>query len=208
MSVIIRVLSSVVFTATLLGCGEKEADTASTDSALAGESAAMVEEAETTSTASASTPSNQPSDASSRPATVEDIDRWQKGMAGEREALEAVAAKMKQAKTTTDKLTILEEAHELSTAAAGAQAAGLDEGRYNFIRAKLSGVVAYLAPLDIPGMDAAETPQMSAEREDYLKKTAWAVPPEVVEALKPRAADLRKQDMELVAARAKASGMQ
>jgi hypothetical protein len=198
----------------LTGCGEKESETASKESAVAVDSAVPAA-ADTEATAAESQPSaaGQPADATSRPTTVEDIDRWQKGMAGEMEALQATAAQVKDAKSLPDKLALMEQANEGSTAPAGAKAAGVDEGRYDFIRAKLSGAVAHLAPFEGPGLDTASLPQsrrdqLRAEQDDYFKKTAWAVPPEVIEALKPRAAELRKQDMELAAARLKASGMQ
>lgn len=196
----------------LLGCGRRDADTASADSAAAGDTALTAEVSDTAVSASTAGNSAEPA-GSSQAVTVQDIDRWQKGMAGEIKALEAVSAKMKQAKTPTDKLSIMEEAHEQSTASAGAQAAGVDEARYDFIRSKLSGAVAHLAPPEIPGLDTASIPQsqrdqMRAERDDYFKKMAWAVPPDVVKALEPRAKELRKEDMELTVARAKASGMQ
>jgi hypothetical protein len=200
-----RMLALVFIPAALaLSCGEKEADTASADSAAAADTAAMAETGADTATAVSPEGSTaQSTDASSRPVTAEDIDRWQKGMAGEMQAVQQTAAKMKTAKTSEDKLSVMMELQEQSTAAAGAQAAGLDEERYKFVRSKLSDVVRYLVPPEIPGMDTAQLrDQLRAERESYLKQTAWAVPPDVVEALEPRAAELRKHDMELAFTRA------
>jgi hypothetical protein len=207
-------VSVVLLAATAaVGCGRRDTDTASADSAAAADSAAMAEtEGSDTAVAAPSTtgatqPAATSADASSRPLTVEDIDRWQKGMEGEIQALQATEAKMKTAKTTEDKLTIMAEAQEGSTAGAGAKAAGLDETRYNFVRAKLSGAVNYLTPLELEGMPANLREEQRAQAEAYLRQMAWAVPPDVVESLRPRAAELRKQDLELTGARLKASGM-
>jgi hypothetical protein len=120
---------------------------------------------------------------------------------------------VKAAKTTEEKLKVMGETHELSTAPAGAQEAGLDETRYNFVRAKLSDAVKWLAPFELgSGLDSAMIPpsqqaEIERDRQEYFEKMAWAVPADVVEALKPRAAELRKQDLELAVERIKASGM-
>ncbi len=213
MSIIVRTLGCVVFPAALLfSCGEKEADTASADSAAMAETEGSDTAAAAPSTTGVAQPGAASADASSRALSVEDIDRWQKGMAGEAQALQAVAAKMQTAKTTLDKMTILEEAHEQSTASAGAQATGLDDERYKFVRSKLSDATRWLAPLELGGLDTTQLPQsqrdqMRADRDAYFKQMAWAMPPNVVEALEPRAAELRKQDLELTVARLKAMGM-
>jgi hypothetical protein len=206
---ILRMLALVFIPAALaLSCGEKEADTASADSAAAADTAAMAETgADTAPAVSPEGSTAQSTDPSSRPVTAEDIDRWQKGMAGEMEALQSIAEKVKTAKTTEDKLTIMAETQEGSTAAAGAKAAGLDETRYNFVRAKLSGAVQYLTPLELKGMPANLREEQRAQGEAYLRQMAWAVPPDVVEALRPRAAELRKQDLGLAVERLRASGM-
>jgi hypothetical protein len=204
-----RALRYLVLSATLVwacGGGEREADTAAADTAVI--------EAEPTVEASTdtATPAAQPTEAS-RPVTVEDIDRWKKGMEAEKQALQPVAAKVKAAKTPEEKLNLMSETHELSTAPAGADAAGLDETRYNFVRSKLSDAVKWLAPFELGStMDPKLIPesqraQIERDREEYFQKMAWAVPAEVVEALKPRAAELRKQDLELAVERVRASGM-
>lgn len=213
---ILRPLAFVLLPAALVfGCGKKDADTASADSAAAADSAAMAEsegsDTAATPSAGATQPAGTAADASSRPLTVEDIDRWQKGMAGEIQAVQETAAKMKTTKTAEDKLTITMEMDEMATAPAGARAAGLDEERYKFVRSKLSDVVKYLTPPELEGMDTTKMPQeqrdqFRTQRDAYLQQTAWAVPPAVVEALKPRALQLRKQDLELVGARLKGAG--
>ena len=204
---IVRALAFVLIPVPfILGCGEKRADTASADSAVAADSAALEETgvdtaaaapAATTATAGTST------DESSRPVTVEDIDRWQQGMTAEMEAVKEKAAKLKTAGTGEEKMSIMMELNEQTTAPIGAKAAGLEENRYEFVRAKLSDAVKWLAPLEFGTgtPQIKETEQMRAERESYFKQMAWAVPPDVVEALKPRAAELSKQEWRLVAAR-------
>ena len=197
----------------IFACGRRDADTASADSAGLADTAAMSETLDTAATASAEGRTAEPADASSEAVTIADIDRWQKGMAGEAQALQAVAAKTKTAKTTLDKMTVMQDANEQSTASAGAQAAGLDEERYKFVRSKLSDATKWLAPLELGGgMDTSQLPQsqrdqMRTDRDAYFKQMSWAYPPDVIKALEPRAAELRKQELELTVARLKAMGM-
>jgi hypothetical protein len=56
-------------------------------------------------------------------------------------------------------------------------------------------------------LSAPQREEMRQGNEAQLKQMEDRVPPAVVEALRPRAAELRKQDLELVAARLKGSGM-
>jgi hypothetical protein len=182
-----RTLTFFLLPAVLVfGCGKKDADTASADSAAMAETDGSDTAAPALSTTGATQPGTTSADASSRPLTVEDIDRWQKGMAGEMQAVQATAAKMETAKTSEDKLTIMAEAQEGSTAPAGAKAAGLDETRYSFVRAKLSDAVQYLTPLELEGMPANLREEQRAQGEAYLRQMAWALPPDVVEALRPK----------------------
>ncbi|MFL5402484.1 MAG: hypothetical protein ACJ8BF_06665 [Gemmatimonadales bacterium] len=209
-------------TAVLLGCGEKKPETASGDSAVV--NTASPEVSDTTSASAPDSASPSASEASSgaatneasRPVTVEDIDRWEKGMAGEGQAVQEIAGKAK-AQTSEEKTKLMMEVQEGSTAPAGAQAAGLDESRYDFVRSHLSNAVKYLAPLALQmGPEAAKLPpsmrakmekDLQNEAESYFKQMTWALPPEVIEALRPRAAELRKKDLELITARLKAAGI-
>jgi hypothetical protein len=178
MSSISQTLTVVLLSAApAFGCGKPDADSASADSAAAADSAAMAGTDGDTATSPAATGTAGSTDASSRPLTVADIDRWQKGMTGEMQAVQEVAAKMKTAQTTEDKLSIMMEMEEGATAAAGAQAAGLDEERYKFARSKLSDVVSYLAPLELEAMDTTAMPQnqrdqFRTERDAYLKRVS------------------------------------
>ena len=161
-----------------------------------------------TAAAPASTPAADPGQA---PLTVADIDRWDKGMAGELEAVHAAAAKLKDAKTGDDTLTAMMGVQDMATSEAGAKAAGVDEERYKLIRSNLSAAASYLAPT-IGGVD---TTMLSADQRAEMKRTNQAqldqmkdlVPTDVVAALTPKAAELRKKDLELVGARLKGTGM-
>jgi hypothetical protein len=125
-------------------------------------------------------------------------------MAAEMEAVKAKAAKLKTARTNEEKMSLMMELNEQTTAPIGAKAAGLEGSRYEFVRAKLSDAVKMLAPFEF-GTETTQMPEetegMRTEREAWFKQMAWALPPDVVKALKPRAAELRKQEWRLVAAR-------
>jgi hypothetical protein len=156
-------------------------------------------------------PAAAPADAGQKPVTVADIDRWDKGMAAELEAVHAAAAKLKQAKTADDTLTAMMGAQDMNTLEAGAQAAGVDRERYNLIRSTLSEAASYLAP-SVGGLDTTRlSPDQRAElrrgNATQLEQMKDRVPPDVTSALAPRAAQLRTKDLELVAARLKAAGM-
>ena len=102
----------------VLGCGKKGSGTSSADS----ETQAVIESTE-------AIPASQAQPASSTnpisvPLTKADVDRWEKGMAGEMKAIEAAAAKMKTARTGEDTLNAMMGVQEMATVAAGAKAAG------------------------------------------------------------------------------------
>jgi hypothetical protein len=87
----------------------------------------------------------------------------------------------------------------------------LDPERYKFIRSNLSAVVGYLTPslggIDTTNLTQAQREELRQGNEAQIDRMQQEVPPEVVEAIKPRAVELRKKDMELVAARLKGAGM-
>jgi hypothetical protein len=153
---------------------------------------------------------SQPTSTNSAPVTVEDIDRWVRGMAAELKAVQDAGAKLKAAKNANDTLSATMAANDMSTRDAGAAAAGLDPERYQFVRTTLSSAVGKLSPIEME-MNVKEMPpemiaQMQQSREESLKQMSNDVPPAVIEALRPRAAELRKQDMTLTGERLKASG--
>ena len=146
------------------------------------------------------------------PLTSDDIARWDKGMAGELKAIQEAGEKIKNARSGEDTLSAMMGVQETATMAAGAQAAGLELERYKFVRSNLSGVVQYLTPsqggIDTTLLSQAQRDEMRQMNEAYIQRMQAEVPAEVVEALKPRAVELRKKDLELVGARLKGAGMQ
>ena len=156
-------------------------------------------------------PAADPSAATNAPLTAADIDVWRKGMAGELEAVRAAGTKMKSAKTESDTLSAMMEVQENATQAAGAKGAGVELERYKVIRSNLSAAVSYLTPhlggIDTTMLSAAQRAELRQSNEAQLKQLETQVPAEVIEALRPRAVELRTQSMELVGARLKGAGM-
>ena len=143
--------------------------------------------------------------------TVADIDRWQKGMVGELAAVREAGKQFKAAKNSNDTLSAMMATQETSTRAAGARGAGVEENRYGTIRSTLSSVVRYMAPLevemDVKQMPASILTSMKQDRDQQLARISQPFPPAVIEALRPRAAELRKQELALMAERLRAAGM-
>jgi len=190
----------------LFGCGRKDAQPdVSADTASSEESAAQ-------DTSSSDAPAAQPTgNSTSAPLTPADIERWTKGMDGELQAVREAGAKLKSARSSEDTLNAMMGVQEMATVEAGAKAAGIDPERYKFIRSNLSAVVGYLTP-SLGGIDTTSLPQAQRDElrkgnEAQIQRMQQEVPADVVAALKPRAAELRKKDMELVAARLKGAGM-
>ncbi|GLC23531.1 hypothetical protein [Roseisolibacter agri] len=196
---------ALLLVALLSACGGGDKPSAE-DSSAAADSAASAAAAAPTPEAPAAAPAND----ASAPLTVADIDRWQKGMAAELKAVQDAGAQLKAAKTGNDTLTAMMGANETATRAAGASAAGLDESRYGFIASELSALTMVLAPVEADfeagKMPAAMVQSMQQERDRQAAQVTPKYPPDVVEALKPRAAELRKQQMTLVGWRVKAAG--
>lgn len=143
--------------------------------------------------------------------TPEDIDRWQRGMEAELAAVEQAGEQLRNAKSNDDSLSAMMASNETSTRAAGARGAGVDEQRYGIIRSAMSSVVRYMAPLqaemDVSQMPAEMRAAMQANRDSSLARMVPSYSPAVIEALRPRAEALRRQEMALVGARLKAAGM-
>jgi len=148
---------------------------------------------------------------SSAPLTVDDIDRWEKGMAAELAAVQEAGAKLESAKTGEDTLSALMGVQEMTTTPAGARAAGVDAERYSVVRSDLSAAAAYLTPhlggIDTTLLSPAQREEMRQMNAAQLRQMEGRVPADVVEALRPRAEALRKKDLELVGARLKGVGM-
>ena len=170
-------------------------------------------DADTAGDAPASAPdtAGQTGSASSVPLSVEDIERWEKGIAAELAAVQEAGVKLKSAKTGEDTLSALMGVQEMTTTPVGARAAGLDEARYSVVRSDLSAATAYLTPqlggIDTTMLSPAQREEMRQMNTAQLKELEGRVPAAVVEALKPRAEALRKKDLELTGARLKGAGM-
>jgi hypothetical protein len=189
----------------LSACGRKDANPDTSAETASGEAAASTESPSTSQT---SQPASNPTSA---PLTTTDIQRWEKGLDGEMQAVKEAAAKFKSARTSGDTLNAMMGVQEMSTREAGAKAAGLDPERYGFIRSNLSAVVGYLTPalggIDTTMLSQAQRDELRQGNEAQLQRMQQDVPAEVVEAIRPRAEELRKKDMELVGARLNGAGM-
>jgi hypothetical protein len=143
--------------------------------------------------------------------TVADIDRWDRGMAGELEAVHGAAARLRVAKTGDDTVSAMMGTQDMATVEAGAKAAGVDAERYQLIRTNLSAAASYLAPhiggVDTTALSAAQRAEMARNNTAQLEQMKDVVPPDVIAALAPRAAELRTRDLELTVARLKGAGM-
>jgi hypothetical protein len=153
----------------------------------------------------------QPSLAADAPLTVEDIARWERGMAAELTAVRAAGEKLQHARTGDDTLSAMMGVQEMTTTPAGARAAGLDEERYRLVRSALGEAVGYLTPylggIDTTKLSAEQRDEMRKSNEAQLTRLEGTVPAEVVEALKPKADALRKKEIELSGARLKGAGI-
>ena len=194
--------TALLATVLLAACGRGDADAADADTAAADTSAAAA--------TAAPAPTPAP-DAAPTPLTVADIDRWERGMAAELEAVKAAGARLRQATSGADSAAAIGEMTEGSTLAAGASAAGVDEERYRRLRSELAEVVEPMSPLeqemDVSKMPASMVAEMRKGREDALARVTAALPADLVEALRPRAAALRTQQKMLVDERLKAAGV-
>jgi len=163
-------------------------------------------------TVSSPTPTTTSSAGTTAPALgPDDIDRWQRGMDAELKAVQNAATQLKTAKNSTDSLNALFGANESSTRTVGAQAAGVDEQRYQLISNTLASLAADMSPveqeMDVTKMPASAIESMKHAREQSLASVSATLSPALVEAMRPRAAALRKQALALAGERLKAAGM-
>lgn len=202
-------LSLALAAVVVVGCGRSDKHAADTAAAAQGDSAAP---SDTGASASAATASQGSATAQneSAPLTVADIERWQRGMQAELEAVKKAGAEYDSAKTADDTLNAMSAASATETLAAGARAAGLDEERYKFVSTTLTDAVNNLAPMDqvlkTSDMPKEMVAQMQKGREAQLARMSDVLPPAVVDSLRPHAAELRKQSLTLAVARLKAIG--
>jgi hypothetical protein len=201
-----RAALACVLVLTLAACGGGGGDARSDEAAPPADAGA-----DTDAGSEAAPPAPDASAASMQPVTVPDIDSWKKGMAAELEAVRAAGTKLKEAKTGDDTLSAMMGMQEMATQEAGAKAAGLDLERYKFVNSELSAAVTYLTPelggIDTTMLSPAQRDELRESNAAQLKQMEERVPADVVEALRPRAAELRKQSLELVAERLKSAGV-
>jgi hypothetical protein len=202
-----RAALACVLAISLSACG---GDDSATDDAAQEDAGAEAEAGDQAALAAAA-PAAEAGAGTTAPVTVADIESWEKGMAGELAAVRAAGARMKEAKTNEDTLSAMMAVQEMATQEAGAKAAGMVLERYKFIRSELSAAVSYLTPhlggIDTTMLSPAQRDELRQSNEAQLKQMAERVPAEVVQALRPRAVELRKQNMTLVAERLKSAGM-
>lgn len=198
-------LTGALAAALLAACGGKDAADA-TDSAAAADTAAASADAPQA-TGQDAAPAAGPS--SSAPVAADDIDRWQRGMVAELKAVQAAEEKMKTAKSAMDTASLMMDMTDMGTVGAGARAAGVSEDRYRFVQNTLSSLVAQLTPyemeMDTKGMPAAMVAEVNKGREASVARISADLQPGVLDAIRPRAVELRKQDMALAGARMKAA---
>jgi hypothetical protein len=189
---------------TLNACGGGDSDT--------DEAAPAAEAADTEAASEAPQVSEAaPSAGTVAPVTVAEIEGWKKGMSAELELVRAAGTKLKEAKTADDTLSAIMGLQEMATWEAVAKAADLDVERYKFVSSELSAAVSYLTPqlggIDTTILSPAQRQELRESNAAQLKQMEERVPAEVVEALRPRAVDLRKQNLELAAERLKSAGV-
>jgi len=191
----------VLLGAVLVACSKEDSSAAASDTAQ------TVQAADTQAMNAAVAP--QAGTGAGAPLAVADIDRWQKGMEAELAAVKAAGDKMKSASSSKDSLDAMSSAGEMSTLNAGASASGLDPERYKFVRSTLSAAALSLSPMELEMKDIppAMIEEFKKNGAAQLERMSADIPSEVVEALRPRATDLRKQHMLLVGERLKASGI-
>lgn len=190
-------LALVVSALTLAGCGQKSPSSEE----------APVADAPAQDTAPPPAPAQQNSNPVTAALSVEDIERWQRGVQAEAAAVQEASARLDEAKNNDEKLDAITAATELKTLEKGAAAAGLSTDRYRFVRNTFSNAVSQLTPLeqemDVSAMPKEMLEQMRQAREASVAQLAGTIPADVIEALRPKASELRKQDVTLAGERVK-----
>lgn len=191
-------VATLAFSLLVTGCGRDAAETAPQTS----EEATAASAPDTTQPAAATAPS-----AGARTLSVDDIDRWQRGMQAELKAVQDAAAQLAQAKDENAKLEALQAATEMRTIDVAAEAAGVDRDTYRRFRNAFSHAVSLLTPIesemDVSQMPAEMIEQLKQTRDASAKQLESELPADVLDALKTRALDLRTQEKTLVGERLK-----
>ena len=127
-------------------------------------------------------------------------------------AVDSGAQRLKAARTGADTLTALAALQDTETAQAAATAVGVSVERYRTIAGSLGEAARATLPPESELPPDVLTPQMREEykkgQEAALARVAPMVPAPVLDALRPRAAELRKKELQLVGSRLKAASGQ
>jgi hypothetical protein len=201
------ILLATLSTALVGGCSRKSGDVVARDTGVAPSDSAAVAPAPTT-------PPTTPPSATISAATsltADDIDRWQRGMDAELKAVQDAGVQLRNAQTATDSMNAVFAANETSTRPIGARAAGVTEQQYRLMSSTLSSLAANMSPIeqemDASKMDAPAVAMLKQAREKALASASVGMSPQLLDALRPRAAVLRKQALALAGERLKAAGM-
>ena len=197
-------LSLAPLSAGLAACGSGERGEASAADSILDRAAATMPPADA---APASAPEAESDDA---PLTAADVDRWRKGMEAELKAVQDAGARLASARSGMDSVAAVGSTTASATRDVGAAAAGVSGDRYQKIRSTLSELVGQMVPSEMEtggSMPAAMVEQIKQGREAGLAKQVAELPADLVDAVRPRAEALRRQEVELLAARMRAAGM-
>lgn len=171
------------------GHGEAPADTGDAGTPEAQAEAQPQATSEAPAAAAAPAPATEAADAT-RPLQVGDLDAYAKGMQKELEVRQAAsdkAAKAKAAKDQTAELSALAELTGVEVTEAGAQAAGVDRARYEFIKNTVDQVLGAIQ------MNAMMAKMGDASQAQKFQSDPYAgLDPEVAAAIKARADELGK----------------
>jgi len=133
---------------------------------------------------------SEPAANAARPLQTSDLDAYARGMQKEIEVRQAAsdkAAKAKAAKDQTAELSALAELTSVEVTEAGAQAAGVDRARYNFIKDTVDHVLGALE------MNAMMAKMGDAAQAQKLQTDPYAgLDPDLAAALKSRHDELGK----------------
>jgi hypothetical protein len=135
---LVAVTASGLLLAGLYACGSRDAKSDADTAAAASTDSAPAQDVSTD-----APQSSVAADPGQKPLTVADIDRWEKGMAAELEAVNAAGAKRKAAKTGDDTLSAMMAVQDQATMEIGAKAADVEGERYNLIRSTFSTAASY-----------------------------------------------------------------
>lgn len=182
-----------VFALSMVACGKSESPGGSRPQAAA--------------PAPAAPPAPAPAAPQRDALTAQDVERWQRGLAAEKKAVQEAGARLAAAKDENAKLEALHGTTEMATNEIGAKAAGVDVDTYRRIGQVLSMAAAQFSPVELE-MDVSQAPpelidQLKQAKAAGMERVSKQLPPDVIEAIRPRAAELRRADMELAGERLK-----